>query len=107
MILAEGYEKNDIIGKYEFINHRTASDGAKVKTAQNISLNEDGTISGDILGIWLEKEGTYYAVFEINDITYKGVFFRQHNEKGKMVMTFSAIGSNNETIWGVKNIVEN
>lgn len=102
LISAEGYNKKDICGDYEYINHGTSSDWAKVKAAEQISLNENGTISGAVSGTWLQKEGAYYAVFEIEDIVYKGIFFKQHNEKGELVMTFSAIGNNNETIWGVK-----
>lgn len=104
LISATGYEKNDIVGVYEFINHGIGSDGAGVKTPDIIILHEDGTISGDHSGTWEEKEGTYLATFVIGEVTYKGVFFKQHDEKLKsgLVMTFTAIGNNNETIWGVK-----
>ncbi len=104
LISATGYEKGDIIGVYEFINHRTGSDGADVKIPDTIVLHGDGTISGDYSGTWKEKKDTYLASFVIEGVTYKGVFFKQHDEKAKSteVMTFTAIGSNNETIWGVK-----
>jgi arabinan endo-1,5-alpha-L-arabinosidase len=41
----------------------------------------------------------------INDVTYKGVFFLQSDESltNEKVMTFSAIGNNNESIWGSKS----
>lgn len=47
-------------------------------------------------------DGTYYMSAAINGVTYNGVFFKQQDESGlkRQVMTFSAIGSNNETIWG-------
>lgn len=98
-----GYDQSEIVGTYEFLNHGTSSDGANVRKPQMVVLNEDGTISGDCTGTWSEKEGSYLATFEINGITYKGVFFEQHDEcmPSKPVMTFTAIGSNNETIWGV------
>ena len=104
LISSTGYEKSDIVGVYEFINHGIGSDGAGVKYPDIIVLHEDGTISGDHTGTWEEKEGTYLATFVMGDVTYKGVFFKQHDEKLKsgLVMTFTAIGSNNETIWGVK-----
>ena len=40
----------------------------------------------------------------IDDVTYSGVFFAQNDESAecKKVMTFTAIGTNNMTIWGVK-----
>ena len=99
-----GYDKSEIVGVYEFINHGTGSDGAGVRMPEIIILMDDGTISGDYSGTWEEKEGSYLATFEINDVTYKGVFFKQHDElmPSERVMTFTAIGNNNETIWGVK-----
>lgn len=104
IISPNGYDQSEIVGVYEFINHGTGSDGAGVRIPEVIILMEDGTISGDYTGTWSEKDGSYLATFEIEGITYKGVFFRQHDEltPSQSVMTFTAIGSNNETIWGVK-----
>lgn len=99
-----GYDSSEIVGVYEFLNHGTGSDGAGVRIPEIIVLMEDGTITGDYTGTWEEKEGSYHATFVIGDVTYKGVFFKQHHELAESaeVMTFTAIGSNNETIWGVK-----
>ena len=99
-----GYDKEELAGTYEFINHGTTTDGAKVKTPELIVLEEDGTVSGDVSGSWKETEGTYFATIEIDGVVYQGVFFLQHDESadGELRMTFTAIGENNETIWGVK-----
>jgi len=104
VISETGYDAKEIIGTYDFINHGTSSDGASVKEAECVILHEDGTISGAHTGTWVEKDGSYLATFDIAGVTYKGVFFKQHNEYAgeEAVMTFTAIGSNNETIWGVK-----
>ncbi|MBQ9119724.1 MAG: family 43 glycosylhydrolase [Lachnospiraceae bacterium] len=104
VISETGYATGEIAGVYEFINHGTGSDGAGVKEPEIVILLEDGTISGDYTGTWAEKDGSYLATFEIAGVTYKGVFFKQHDEltPSQPIMTFTAIGSNNETIWGVK-----
>lgn len=104
VISGTGYENSELVGTYEFINHGTDSDGASVKTPETIVLQEDGTVSGDETGTWKETEGTYYAAIEIDGVTYQGVFFEQHDEaaESQMRMTFTAIGDNNATIWGVK-----
>lgn len=103
-ISEKGYEKSEIVGVYEFLNHGTGSDGAGVRKPETVVLLEDGTITGDYTGTWEEKKGSYLATFKINDVTYKGVFFKQHDElsPSQLIMTFSAIGSNNETIWGAR-----
>ncbi|MCR5584488.1 MAG: glycoside hydrolase family 43 protein [Lachnospiraceae bacterium] len=99
-----GYPIEQIVGEYEFINHGTASDGASVKTPVNITLSEDGKITGDVTGTWSEKKDSYMASFTLDNVKYYGVFFKQHDEASvsKLVMTFTAIGENNETIWGVR-----
>lgn len=103
-ISESGYDTSEIVGNYEFINHGTSPDNANVKISEDITLNEDGTISGAVTGTWAEKEGSYLATFEIDGVTYHGVFFQQHDESldSELVMTFTAIGSNNMTIWGVR-----
>ena len=106
-ISATGYKTEDITGDYEFINHGLQSDRNNLITPKNITLNADGTISGDISGTWKEKEGSYHMEAVIDGVTYSGVFFAQHDESAacNKVMTFTAIGTDNKTIWGVnKNI---
>jgi Beta-xylosidase len=101
-----GYSKKDIAGDYEFINHgldATTTKTDMLKTSK-VTLKSNGTITGDYSGIWSEKSGTYYCTMVIDGVTYKGVFFKQYDESDahKFVMTFSLIGSNDESIWGSK-----
>ncbi|MDS0528310.1 RICIN domain-containing protein [Clostridium sp. SHJSY1] len=105
-ISSSGYSNNDIVGTYEFVNHGLDATTAKIgmlKTSK-ISLNSDGTITGDYVGTWQEKSGSYYCTMAINGVLYKGVFFKQYDESSshKNTMTFSLIGANNESIWGSK-----
>ncbi len=98
------YEDSEIVGSYEFIDHDTKTNGNMLDT-QMLTLNEDGTVSGAAKGTWTKSDsgkGFDYVTFEMNDVVYKGYFFRQHKENAEElpVMTFSAIGSNNTSIWG-------
>jgi len=105
-ISATGYSTTDIVGEYEFINHgNDATTGLiGMLDTKMVTLNKDGTISGDVTGTWKQKSGTYYATMVIDGVTYKGVFFKQFDETSshKETMTFSLIGSNNLAIWGSK-----
>ncbi|MCR4944267.1 MAG: RICIN domain-containing protein [Clostridium sp.] len=105
-ISPNGYSTNDIVGTYDFINHgldATTANIGMLKTSK-VKLNANGTITGDYKGTWIEKSGTYCCTMVINGVTYKGVFFKQSDESAshKQTMTFSLIGSNNESIWGSK-----
>ena len=97
-----GYDEADIVGDYEYINHGTATNG-NVINYQRIKLNSDYTISGDVSGKWEQSADSSAAVITIGNQKYSGYFIAAENEKGKKVMSFTAVGNNNQTIWGAKN----
>jgi arabinan endo-1,5-alpha-L-arabinosidase len=107
-ISATGYSKDDIVGYYEFINHGN-DNSSKMLDTLNVKLNADNTISGDITGTWSMKDSSYYMNATINGVTYNGVFFKQQDESKTQskVMTFTAVGSNNQCIWGSKLDLKN
>lgn len=96
------YFDSDLTGDYEFINHGNSTDG-KIISSQKITLNADHTISGDVTGTWSESTSSTDAVFTIGKQRYSGVFQAAENEKGVKVMTFTASGSSNQSIWGAQN----
>ncbi len=105
-ISSSGYSNSDIVGTYEFVNHgldATTQYTGMLDTLK-VSLKSDGTISGDYTGTWSEKSGSYYCTMVIGGVTYKGIFFKQYDESAshQNTMTFSLIGSNDESIWGSK-----
>jgi len=102
-IVSTGYSDSEIVGNYQFINHGHTSSAAMLDTL-NVKLNSNGTITGDVTGTWSKGTNNYYMNAEIGGVTYKGVFFKQQDESRyeNKVMTFSAVGNNNEVIWGSK-----
>jgi arabinan endo-1,5-alpha-L-arabinosidase len=104
-IAETGYSKDEIVGEYNFLSHMSDT-SATIHDTEVINLNEDGTISGAVTGTWEQKKGSYYATIVMNDIEYKGVFFRQKDEAYQDVMTFTCLSNTNISIWGVKYIQE-
>ncbi len=108
--ISTGYTDAEIVGRYEFVNHGSTAGAtnAGMLTTQNIVLNSNGTITGDVTGTWSRTSGSYYCTMVIDGVTYKGVFFKQSDESAahSKVMTFSAIGSNNQSIWGSQTKAE-
>ncbi len=123
-----GYTTEEICGEYEFIAHGTISNSCTdwedveniIAPTQTITLNADGTITGlevyeseksntavssrEVSGSWKAVDDTAYASFVIDGVTYEGVFCVQKNESKDKTekLVFSAVGDNNECIWGVK-----
>lgn len=107
----EHYETSQVVGSYEFINHGTATNGDMLENGM-LTLNEDGTLSGAASGTWSVSDsgkGYDFVTMEMNDVTYKGIFFQQHKENSEpdAVMTFTAMGNDNTCIWGSMADMEN
>ncbi len=103
-----GHAAEAVIGDYEFIfhtlNQRFESDvSSDVEKPKNISLNSDGTITGDITGTWMMRGGSPYMSVSFGGVTYNGAFLVQADESAAMTqrMTFTATG-NNTCVWGSK-----
>lgn len=103
--MPEHYEDTELTGSYEFINHGIKTNGNMLDT-QLVTLYEDGTMDGAMEGTWTKTDsgkGYDFVTFEASDSTvYKGIFFLQHKENAETepVMTFTAIGTDNTSIWG-------
>lgn len=113
-----GHTKEAVIGEYEFIFHKlnqkivadqvTSGANAEVEYSKNITLNSDGTVTGDINGTWTISEDSADMTFTFDNVTYKGSFIVQADESAEMTkkMTFTATG-NNTCIWGSKKAAYN
>ncbi len=108
-----GHTMDAVAGDYEFIFHQlnqtivddqvTSGNNAEVEYSQNITLNADGTVTGDIAGTWTMSENSADMTLTYGGVTYKGSFIVQADESADMVqkMTFTASGDNT-CIWGSK-----
>ena len=114
----KGYKTADIAGDYEMVTHdkssyfkgpkkvtdKTSTDYRGVNKPINITLKEDGTVTGDQTGTWEAVEGANQMALKLTgnegEVTYSGAFDKLPRDKDrKAVMTFSALGTN-ECIWG-------
>jgi len=96
------YDDSAVAGTYEVINHGTENNKYMIKPI-SVTLNADGTVSGDMSGTWEKKDsgmGYDYVTITAGEAVYKGFFYEQTDDKGEKVMTFSVTGDNNECIFG-------
>ncbi|MBP3379635.1 MAG: RICIN domain-containing protein [Ruminococcus sp.] len=103
-----GHSADAVIGDYEFIFHTLDQNfvneqSADVEKPKNITLNANGTVSGDISGTWTMKDGSPNMSISFDNVTYKGEFLVQADESAQQTekMTFTATG-NNTCVWGSK-----
>lgn len=103
-----GHSLAAVTGDYEFIIHTLDQKFENEKSADvehpySITLHEDGSVSGDVSGMWTMQNGSPYMQISLGDVTYKGAFLVQADESASQTvrMTFTATG-NNTCIWGSK-----
>lgn len=73
------FTTDQIVGTYQLIRHTYCQD-TQAKAYQspvNITLNEDGTVSGTYTGTWEVPEGTSFINLKLGSVTYKGVLTEQ------------------------------
>jgi arabinan endo-1,5-alpha-L-arabinosidase len=101
-VIAEyGYETADIAGTYEYINHGNDT-SSEIHNYSSITLNADGTVSGAVSGTWSQAKDSSAAVLTLDGQKYSGYFLAAQDENGQKVMSFTAVGSNNQTVWGAE-----
>jgi beta-xylosidase len=102
--LTDSVDAADYVGDYDLIIHRMDIDYANLATnkPESITLNADGTITGDYEGTWSIADGTSYITLEFDGETYKGVALTMKIEDTSVeTQVFTALGENTQvTIWG-------
>ena len=109
----------NIPGNYKLLLHDKNLDHAnkQLKTPVDITLNANGTITGDKTGTWSITSGTSYITIKIDESgtyksTYEGVLVEQTLEPtNQKVIAFTAVnkkkedrnsGDGGNTLWGYK-----
>jgi arabinan endo-1,5-alpha-L-arabinosidase len=97
--------KDRIPGKYKILVHEYKLDHTRkaYSSPKDVTLNADGTISGDYSGRWTVKEGSSFVTIDIGQ-EYKGVFVEQTLEpKNEKAPCFTALRSaTGVTVWGYR-----
>lgn len=94
---------SELPGSYKLINHGKDI-SATIKNSVNITLNSNGSISGDRSGSWTYNANTRNTVITVADVAYRGVVSRQWNQvRNRFEVTFSALSADGTAIWGVNS----
>ncbi len=95
-----GYKTKEVKGTYYMVNHGTDISN-KVHKVEEIVLDKGEIISGAQSGTYILDTEKPYITIQLAGVVYEGVVIEMNDEAGNETICFSAVGSNNETIWGV------
>lgn len=98
-----GYDRSLVLGEYEVLIHETSVSKSNFVSPIYVTLNEDGTVTGDVTGTWTMEAQTPYMSFTYNKKTFNGVFIQQADStyNRRLVMSFTALcPTNNTMMWG-------
>jgi hypothetical protein len=104
-VKSSGYSASEIAGNYEVIMQKSTDYSTlRYNSTNQITLTEDGKITGAYTGTWSETGGTANLTLTVNGETYEGTFVEQTmEEEGTDTLCFTVVGQTNETcFWGAK-----
>ncbi len=103
----QGLAPEEITGNYSVIVHELEIDykALETKTAKAVTLQADGTVTGDLTGSWTQEAGTPYVDLMLEGRTYTGVALRMNIENSTRETTvFTLLGEEDQiTVWGSRN----
>ncbi|MBQ8466071.1 MAG: family 43 glycosylhydrolase [Prevotella sp.] len=95
----------DLTGTYNVLIHKYKMDHAKMEEVVpvEVTLTEDGRVTGRYSGKWSIDEGTSYLTLTMSGITYKGVIYEQQMDYSTIKsVAFTATATNGVNVWGYK-----
>ena len=92
-------------GTWYLVKHRLDVT-KKVRQAKKTTFNTKGTFEGDYSGSFTVKDNSPYITVELDGVTYQGVLAKGTDEAGNSVIYFTAVGNDNESLWGVHYVSE-
>lgn len=97
-------DSEDVVGDYQFINHGKDIN-REAKPSQAITLNADGTITGEVTGTYqLDPEDLNRIVLSLDDLgSYEGELRWQWDSRIEaLVPVLTALSAQGESIWATQ-----
>ena len=99
------YTSKDIPGDYQVMQHRYRLNNESSECVKpiNVTLTDEGKITGDATGTWSLDEGTGYITVKLGSYTYDGVVCDQTVDGFQYkAIAFTGLSSAGTTVWGWK-----
>ena len=95
----------ELCGKYNVLIHKFANDHNALEQVEPVlvTLEADGTVTGDLKGSWAMEEGTGYVTLTLGNVTYSGVTFEETmDERNLHATAITALSASGIGLWAYK-----
>ena len=100
--MPEKVPEGDQAGTYKIILHERDINKTE-HSSLIVTLNGDGTVTGDLAGTWSCSDGQTFACI-LDGVTYRGIMNTAFdNAEGKWTPCFSALDATGSALWGSKH----
>ncbi len=107
------FAPEQLTGTYSVLLHKYGQNHEKLEeeTPVTLTLNDDGTVKGDMTGTWKQTEGTAHMQLRLSGVNYYGVFVPQSingatvqslRQSGLTTVAFTALSASGTPLWGYK-----
>lgn len=107
------YTASDVAGEYQILLHYynnakaadagTIAENTDIAKPVTVTLNEDGTVSGEKTGTWKISANSSYITVSIDNREYKGVIVNQTIDGTDIKsLCFTALAKDGRCLWGSK-----
>lgn len=99
------FTKEEIAGTYNVLIHKYKMDYANMEevTPIELTLTDNGRVTGDLTGTWTQTEGTGYIRITVGNVTYNGVIVEQTIDgTNAKAVAFTAVANSGAPIWGYR-----
>jgi arabinan endo-1,5-alpha-L-arabinosidase len=99
------FTANELAGTYSLLIHKFANDHANLEQVEpvKITLDANGTVTGDKKGTWAIDTGTAYIRLTLGGIIYNGVVMEKVMDyRNVHAIAISGVANSGETVWAYK-----
>ena len=102
---SQPFTRGEIAGTYQLLMHKFANNHNNLEqvTPVTITLNDNGSITGDKTGTWNIEEGSHYITLAMGNVAYNGIVYEETMDYTNMhAVAITTVSNGGVSAWAYK-----
>ncbi len=102
---SQPFTRGEIAGTYQLLIHKFANNHNDLEqvTPIAVTLNDDGSITGDKTGSWNIEEGSHYITLNMGSVAYSGIVYEETMDYTNMhAVAITTVSNGGVSAWAYK-----